>query len=438
MAGHHHHTPVSVDEQYVFLTKTRNRALLAIGAGVLLIILGAILLAAGVGVHHDAADQGQAIGENAYAVPEHAFHWTTRLWANIWLNNVYFTGLAVIGVFFVAIQYAAQAGWSSVLLRIPQAFGYFLPVTAVIMLVVFLIANHDLFHWTHHELYDKNSPQYDEILAGKHGFLNVPFFLIRMVIYFALWIGCFFALRRQSLREDLEGGLGNYNRSMTTSVVFLIFFAITSVTAAWDWVMSIDSHWFSTMFGWYMFASWFVAGLAAITLVVINLKQAGYLKMVNANHLHDLGKFMFAFSIFWTYVWFAQFMLIWYANISEETIYFEERLNGYGGIYRPVFFLNIIINFAFPFLVLMTRDAKRHMIFLKIVCCAIIGGHWLDFYMMIMPGTVGENGGFGPLEFGVVALYAGAFALVVGTFLAKAPLVPRNHPMLEESMHHNI
>ena len=162
------------------------------------------------------------------------------------------------------------------------------------------------------------------------------------------------------------------------------------------------------------------------------------MQIVNANHLHDLGKFMFAFTIFWTYVWFAQFLLIYYANIPEEAVYFDERFEGYDGRYKIVFFLNIFINFVFPFLVLMTRDAKRHYIFLQIVCCAIIGGHWLDFYLMIMPGTVGENGGFGPIEFGMVAIFAGAFAFVVVTFLAKAPLVAKNHPMLEESLHHNI
>jgi hypothetical protein len=436
MAGHHHHTPVSLDEQYIFQPATRTRALTAIGVGVVLVILGAILLASGVGEHHEGA--GQGIGEQAHAAGEHAYHWSKRIYANLWLNSIFFTGIAVIGAFFVAVQYASQAGWSAGLLRIPMAFGYFLPITGVILLATFLVANHDLFHWTDHEVVDPNSPKYDAIIAGKHGFLNTPFFLIRMVLYFGVWFYMFLKLRNRSLREDVEGGLLNYDRNITTSVLFLIFFAVTSVTAAWDWVMSIDVHWFSTMFGWYMFASWWVTGLAVITLTVVNLKRAGYLQMVNANHLHDLGKFMFAFSIFWTYVWFSQFLLIYYANIPEEAVYFDERFEGYDGRYKIVFFLNVLINFVFPFLVLMTRDAKRHLIFLQIVCCAIIGGHWIDFYLMIMPGTVGENGGFGPVEFGMVAIFAGAFALVVGTFLAKAPLVAKNHPMLEESLHHNI
>lgn len=437
MAGHHHHTPVSLDEQYIFQPKTRTRALTAIGVGVLLVALGAILLASGFGAeHHSAA--GEAIGEQAHATGGHEYHWYKRIFANLWLNAIFFTGIGVIGAFFVAVQYASQAGWSAPLIRIPLSFGYFLPITGIVMLGTFLFGNHELFHWTAEGVGNPKHPDYDAIIAGKQAFLNVPFFLIRMVVYFAVWFWLFLKLRNRSLSEDTEGGLLNYDRNVTTSVLFLIFFAVTSVTAAWDWVMSIDVHWFSTMFGWYMFASWWVTGLAVITLTAVNLKRAGYLKMVNANHLHDLGKFMFAFSIFWTYVWFSQFLLIYYANIPEEAIYFLERLDGYDGRYRIVFFLNVLINFVFPFLVLMTRDAKRHYIFLQIVCCAIIGGHWLDFYLMIMPGTVGANGGFGPVEFGMVAIFAGAFTLVMGTFLAKAPLVARNHPMLEESLHHNI
>ncbi len=426
MAVHHHTPVVSLDERYVFQSKTRTRAFITIGIGLLLLIVGCVLLASGGGGgHHEAGHNVQPLAEGS-----HSFHWYTRLYANIWLNNVFFTGIALIGVFFVAVQYASQAGWSAGIIRVPLAFGYFLPITGVIMLVMFFVAGHQLFHWTHEEV--------DEIIAGKKGFLNTPFYVIRMVVYFVGWFALFLVLRKRSLQEDLEGGVRFFDRNMFTSAYFLIFFAVTSVIAAWDWVMSIDTHWFSTMFGWYMFASWWVTGLAVITLTVINLKEAGYLAHVNSNHLHDLGKFMFAFSIFWTYVWFAQFLLIYYANIPEETVYFLARLEGYGGIYRPVFFLNIFINFVFPFLALMTRDSKRHMIFLKLIAIGIIVGHWFDFYQMIMPGTVGEHGGFGLVEFGTVAVYAGAFVVVIGTFLAKAPLVARNHPMLEESLHHNI
>ena len=192
------------------------------------------------------------------------------------------------------------------------------------------------------------------------------------------------------------------------------------------------------MFGWYVFASWFISGLAATTLTVILLKQAGYLKMVNANHLHDLGKFVFAFSIFWTYIWFSQFMLIWYANIPEESIYFRERLGGYNDHYTWIFFVNLIVNFVFPFLVLMTRDAKRQMIMLKIVCIAILFGHWLDFYLMIMPGTLRGDSGFGLIELGCALTFLGLFLVRFTKGLTSASLVPVNHPFLEESIHHHV
>jgi len=190
------------------------------------------------------------------------------------------------------------------------------------------------------------------------------------------------------------------------------------------------------MFGWYVFASWWVTGLPMITLIVCYLKEAGYLKMVNANHLHDLGKFIFAFSIFWTYIWFSQFMLIYYANIPEETVYFIERLKN--APYSWIFYANLFLNFVFPFLLLMTRDAKRHMSMLKVVCPIVIVGHWLDFYNMVTPGVMQYNGGIGFLEIGLMIIFLAAFLLVALSALARYPLVAKNHPMMAESLNHHI
>ncbi len=362
--------------------------------------------------------------------------WLRRLYANLWINNVYFTGFAVIGLFFVAIQYVAQAGWSAGILRVPLAMAAWLPIAGVLMLVVFLLGGHDLFHWTHEYLFDPASPDYDEVIAGKEGYLNTFFYIGRMVAYFVIWTGAFFIIRKQSLQEDLHGGTSYWYALRKYSAIFIVLFAVTSSTSAWDWVMSVDPHWFSTMFGWYVFASWWVSGLALITFLVVMLKDYGYLKIVNANHLHDLGKFVFAFSIFWTYIWFSQFLLIYYANIPEESIYYIERLSN--DKYAPVFFLNLIVNFVFPFFVLMTRDAKRLPIFLKIVCAIIIFGHWLDFYLMITPGVMKDEGGIGLLEIGMLMVYGCAFLFVTFVTLSKSALVQKNHPMLEESIHHHI
>ncbi|WP_439879943.1 quinol:cytochrome C oxidoreductase [Pontibacter sp. MBLB2868] len=418
------------EERLIISRKTTNKFFLMIAIGVVLLIAGIIFMAAGGGAEHHAEGHGEAA-----AAGHEVVSWSKRLFVNLWLNNVYFTGIALVGTFFVAVQYVAYAGWSVLIKRIPEALSYYLPIGAVVMLLVFLFGSHDIFHWTHEYLYDVNDPRYDPIIAGKSGYLNTVFFLIRMVVFFALWIIFFNWLRKNSINEDLHGGTKYYHKSITISAIFLVIFGISSSMSAWDWVLSIDTHWFSTMFGWYVFASWFVSGLAATTLTVIILKQKGYLKMVNANHLHDLGKFVFAFSIFWTYIWFSQFLLIWYANIPEESIYFMERLNSH---YIWIFFMNLIVNFVFPFLVLMTRDAKRQMIMLKIVTIAILVGHWFDFYLMMMPGTMRSDAGIGFIEIGTALIFLGVFLITFTKGLTKASLVPVNHPFLEESVHHHV
>lgn len=462
-------TQIAQDEKFVFTSGLKKTL------GILLII-GVVLLGLGLAFggsegHHEAEGHGEVshvetttideagehemqIGEGDHEMiagheGEHAAEaaaegghgeapsvWT-RLLANLWINNVYFTGIALIGVFFFAIQYVAQAGWSASLIRIMINLGAWLPIAAVLMLVVWVIGSHDLFHWTHESLYDESNPAtYDPIIAGKQSYLNTPFYLGRMVVYFLIWAGFFFLLRKKSLEEDLKGGTSYWYTLRKYSAIFVVLFAVTSSMSAWDWVMSIDPHWFSTLFGWYVFASWFVSGLAVITLITVFLKEAGYLKLVNANHLHDLGKFVFAFSIFWTYLWFSQFLLIYYANIPEEITYFIQRLSS--DYYSPIFFVNLILNFFFPFLVLMTRDAKRHTIFLKIACSVILLGHWLDFYLMVTPGVMKEYGGFGMLEIGLILIYGSAFLFVTLTSLSKAALVPKHHPMLAESANHHI
>ncbi len=415
------------EEKFIFTAGAKKKLSIIAVAGIIILALGIILL---MNSSHG-GDHGQVGAEAA-----HGFHWTKKLFANLWINNVFFTGLSIIGVFFVAIQYVSQAGWSAAFKRVPESFGSWLPIAGVLMLVVFLIGNHDIFHWTHDYLYDENDPRYDAIIAGKEGFLNYWFYLARLVLYFVIWYFFYRLLRKESLAEDLNGGTGHYYKMIKYSAIFLIFFAVTSSTSAWDWIMSIDTHWFSTMFGWYVFASWFVSGLAAITLAVVLLKEAGYLKMVNTSQLHDLGKYVFAFSIFWTYIWFSQFLLIYYANIPEESIYFVERLGS--DVYSPIFFLNLILNFFFPFLVLMTRDSKRQNIFLKIVCVVVLVGHWFDFYLMVAPATMQQNGSFGFIEIGVTLIYLAAFVFTIMLSLSKMPLVAKNHPMLEESIHHHI
>ncbi len=437
------------DEKYDFTAKTKRNLAILLVAGVVLLVAGIFTTQgggheaagehAGVAVAHDLVASTTMVSEGAAetgAAHHETATWLKRLIADLWINNMFFVGLGIIGVFFFAIQYASQAAWSTGMLRVSMAIGNWLPIAFVLILGVFWIGKHDLFHWTHEYLYDPNSPQYDPIIAGKQGYLNMPFYLARMVVFLVVWYMFFMYMKKHALAEDLEGGVDHWKKIRSASAWFLVFFAVSSSMAAWDWVMSIDTHWYSTMFGWYTFSSWWVSGLAMITLLVIYLKEKGYLSIVNANHLHDIGKFIFGFSIFWTYLWFSQFLLIYYANIPEETVYFVERLTT--PQYRWVFYFNIIVNFLFPFLALMTRDSKRHMPILKIVAIIVLIGHWFDFYLMVTPGVMKMEGGFGLMEIGSALIFLAAFLWIVLANLAKHPLIAKNHPTLEESLHHHI
>lgn len=445
------------DEQYIFRSETRKSLFILLGVGVLLFVAGLLFAMSG-GDHaeggHAMADQRELVASTLQdvATAEHEHQasgahgpatWLKRLYTTLWMNNVFFTGLGIIGLFFVAIHYAAQAGWSEGIIRIPLSMGTWIPIAGVLMIVLFFITNHTIFHWTHDYLYQEG-PEYDALIDKKATFFFWPgegggfpiFFIFRMVLFFGMWYWFYVTIRKNLLAEDLEDKTIYWYKNRSMSAWFLVFFAVSSSVAAWDWVMSIDTHWFSTMFGWYMFASWWVTGLAMITLICAHLKSAGYLKVVNANHFHDLAKFMFAFTIFWTYVWFSQFMLIWYANIPEESVYFIERMTT--SPYSWIFYANLILNFVLPFLLLMTRDSKRQISILKVVCPIIIVGHWFDFFNMVTPGIMQEQGALGLLEIGVALIFLAAYLLVVLGALAKMPLVGKNHPTLAESLNHHI
>ncbi|MBW7847905.1 MAG: quinol:cytochrome C oxidoreductase [Bacteroidales bacterium] len=348
-----------------------------------------------------------------------------RVAANLLLNNYYFLSMALIALFFVAVHTVAQSGWQMTVQRVGEAMSAFIPVGGLLLILFFLLGGlHTLYPWTHEE-------HLDEILIKKQPYLNVPFFYIRLVVYLGAWSLLAHYIRKSSLAFDSLGQMSYFSRMRTLSAIFLVVYALTSVMSAWDWLMSLDPHWFSTLYGWYVFSSMLAGGFAALILVIFVLKRMGYLELVNDEHMHDLGKYLFGFSIFWAYLWFSQYMLIWYANMPEETIYFIERHNHFSG----VFYVNLILNFVVPFLLLMTRDSKRVFGILAPVSMIVIVGHWLDLYMMIMPGTVGgEHAGFGLVEIGAFVGFLGLFGLVTFWMLAKTPLAPVNHPYFKESM----
>ena len=416
-------------ENFIFSSNIKKNLFYLFIVGLLLSVIGAFFIINGGNGH---AEELHSIANESHS----SFQWYHRLFSNLWINNMYFIGISVTAVFFVAIQYVAQAGWSAGIIRVPMSFGSWLPYGFVLLIITFAIGNHDIFHWTHDYLYDTSDPRYDKIIDGKKAYLNLPFFLSRMILFFLVWYYLYRRIVKLSVLEDINGGDKYWNKMFTLSAIFVVFYGLSSSVAAWDWILSIDTHWFSTMFGWYVFASWWVSSLAFITYVVVLLKDNGYLKHVNFSVIHDLGKFVFAFSVFWTYIWFSQYMLVYYANLPEETTYFIDRLRSDN--YVGFFYANLFMNFFFPFLFLMTRASKRHTRFLKIVCPIILFGHFIDFYLMITPGIVKENNGFGLLEIGILMVYLSMFLFVILKSLGSRNLLARNHPMLDESIHHDI
>lgn len=362
-----------------------------------------------------------------------------RIWANMLVNSYFFVGIGLMGTLWMAIQYVSEAGWSSGFKRVPEAVSQFLLVGGPILLITLIGGSHSLgwhhiYHWMDPEIMNPESAHYDSIIAGKAAYLNEPFFFLRAVLYLAVWIFFTLFFRKQSLREDLEGGVAIHKRNYGWAAAFLVFYGVTSSTASWDWMMSIDTHWFSTLFGWYNFSTMFVTGITMFALIVISLKRNGYLSDINEEHLQDLGKFMFGASVFWGYLWFSQFMLIWYANIPEEVTYFQDRWKNYQFVWGAL----PVLNLALPMLLLMDKAAKRNMNMMTITGVIIVVGHWLDVFQMVMPGAVKADWGIGILEVGLFLGFLGLFLFVVHSAMAKAPLLAKNHPYLDEAKHHHV
>ena len=359
-------------------------------------------------------------------------------WTSLVFNNYFFLGISIFAVFFVALQHVAEAGWSTVIKRVPEAIMTFLPYSCGIMIFIVVAAlmhwNH-IYHWLEPGIMTVGSENYDKIIAGKEAYLNPIFFLVRSLIYVVVWIYCAKRLRDISLQGDLEGGLGDkaYSKGITVSAWFIVFFAISSSMAAWDWIMSIDTHWFSTLFGWYIFSEWAAIGFTTILLFCLFLRKQGYLQDLNQSIIHDLGKWVFAFSVVWTYMWFSQFMLIWYANIPEEVTYFMERIELPN--YNFLFWFSAGLNFVVPTIVLMSRDSKRNSNNLIVACIVILIGHWINSYLLFAPGTLHDHGHLGFKEIGMGLGFVGLFLLIVFRSLTSRSLEIKHHPFLEESKH---
>ncbi len=302
--------------------------------------------------------------------------------------------------------------------------GAYLTVAGVLILFLILGMN-SLFHWS---LPDVAS--HDALIEHKSPYLNVPFFFIRILLFFSLWILMVRLLLQASLKEDHISGLKYFYRSELYSKIYIFILAVTFSLFTFDVIMSIDVHWFSTIFAVKNFISAFYHAVAIITLIVILLNRYGYFKSLDKSHLNSFSKYIFILGLIWVYLWFIEYLVIWIANIQEETIYFITRTQGKWKIF---FFLNIILNWAIPFFVLMPDKSRQRKPVIVFVCILLIIGQWVDLYLQIMPGTVGEFE-IGLIEIGIFIGYVGLFTLVVTRALSLYPLIPKNHPYLNESM----
>lgn len=396
--------------------------------------------------HHGAHDAHahDAHGHDAHSAEAHADHeehlnhvlhqLQNKPWAALYVAAIFFMLISLGVLAFYAIQNVAQAGWSPVLFRVMQGITAYLPWGSAIFFILLVLSalhfNH-LFVWMDPELVNPESPKFDKLLNGKIGYLNEWFWLIRAAVFIIGWNLYRYFSRKNCLAQDEASDNAFYKKNFNISAGFLVFFIVTESIMSWDWIMSVDPHWFSTLFGWYVFASFFVSGITVIAMVTLYLKSRGYLEHVNTSHIHDLAKFMFGISVFWTYLWFSQFMLIWYSNIPEEVTYFVTRIEQY----NLPFFGMVAMNFIFPFLILINTDFKRITWVLVMAGVVILLGHYVDFFNMIMPATVGDRWFIGIGEIGSLLFFLGLFILIVFTALTKAPLLPKRNPFIEESKH---
>jgi len=455
-----HFSPEQLTERFEFKQRFKNVAFGLIGIGIVLIVVGALfgqpsgddshaadghatVTEQSADIHAVADDQEHDEGhhEEAHADEHgeghgHGHHeptMMTRILSNLLLSGLYFMTIGMGALFFLIIHKVGNGGWHTAIRRVPEAITQYIPIGAIALIIVLFFLG-DLYEWA------ILKPGEDALIDLKRGYLNQPFFIFRSILFFGVWGFAAYYIRQLSLKQDLEGGLTHFNREQKVSAFMVVFFALSYSLFAVDWIKSLEPHWFSTIFGVYIFAGSMVSSMVTIYVITAFLKQQGYMKYVNDAHFHDLGKYTFGFSVFWAYIWVAQFLLIWYSNIPEEGIYYVKRYRVEDGAYLGysfMFYANVLINFITPFFVLMTRNNKRKFITFLPLAAILFYGHWHDLYLMIMPGAMGQNPGIGLVEIGFFTAFAGLFIFVVLNALSKANLVATNHPYLEESLNHS-
>jgi hypothetical protein len=310
--------------------------------------------------------------------------------------------------------------------RVPEALVALIPFGGAALLCV-LAAGRSLYPWT-------DAQHAEGFPPFKQAWLSWLFFLARAAVFVVIWTWLAGWLVANSRCQDRQEDVGLTRRNVRLSALFLVVFGVTFWLASTDWLMSLEPHWDSTVFGPYHFAGLFLGGLALVTLLVLALEAAGPLRgLVSAEHFHDLGKLLFAFSIIWMYLWFCQYMLIWYTNLAEEAPYYTGRLQG---AWQPLMVANVLLNWAIPFVVLLPRPMKRSRGVLAKICALMLLGRWLDLYVQIGPALADFTAMPTPLEAGILAGAVGFGGWLWQRSQAQAPLVPLHDPYLPESLQH--
>lgn len=364
-------------------------------------------------------------------------HWENqahnRPWAAFFVAAFYAFAIAIGALFFLAILFASNSGWPIVISRVMEGVATFIPIGGVLVLIVIFGAwfggNH-FYHWMDPALTDPNSDKFDVIIYSKAEIWLNSGWIYRSVLYVVLYTLFMIWIKRTTKKMDENpGNRSLWEKLFRRSVIFVVVFALTSMAMAWDWIMSMDPHWYSTVFMWYGLMSYLVGTIAVIAIISIYLNKRDALPKFNDNHQHDLAKYIYAFSLVWTYMWFIQYMLQWYANVPEEVQYWQQRSAQY-----PYYFWMLVPNFLLVLLVFTSSSIKRVAWAVLALSFMVIAGHYWDFYGQIMPATVGGFHGFGLMEIGSLAFVSGLFIYVVFQFgICKLDLEPKGNPYFHES-----
>lgn len=331
------------------------------------------------------------------------------------------------GLFFVMLHHLVDATWSVILRRIAENVMSLLIFMAPFFIPI-LFGMHDLYHWT-----DTAAVAADPILRGKAPYLNIGFFIVRAVVYIGAWLFLAWRFYKMSIAEDTGFSLDRTAKIRRLSAPGMLIFAVTVTFASFDWFMSLNAHWYSTIFGVYIFGGVVLSGLAFITLITIYLKQRGVLAdIVSFEHFHDLGKLLFAFTVFWGYIAFAQYFLIWYGNIPEETVWYRTR---WGGSWHFFSLLLVFGHFVLPFVVLISRGAKRNLRTMKLIAIWLLIMHWVDLYWVIMPNFSDNVWGSLWIDLGTMLALGGFGLWYFWRRLTSQPVLPVNDPKLAASIH---